>query len=130
VYSAFIIDMAYFRNLTIAVIPTVPYNDADIIHFICDESADGITWTDCNLKQLPSRHVDADGQILFNAVAPYEQTIGIAMTERYIRIGAEAETLGGQRSYSLHFVGIKEAESQDFLEYDNTAPAVPNDVMP
>jgi len=130
VWSAFIIDMAYFRNLTIVPYPNTPYNAADVIHFIAQESSDLVTWVDCNLKELPSRHADADGQLLFNATAPYYQTIGIVSTQRYIMIGCNAEILGGARTYNIGFVGIKEAESQDFLAYDPTAPAVPNDIMP
>jgi hypothetical protein len=130
VWSTFIIDMAYFRNLTIVPYPNIAYDPTDIVHFICQESADLVTWTDCNLKQLPGRHVDADGQVLFNAVFPYYQTIGIVSTERYIMIGCNAEVLGAARTYTIPFVGIKEAESQDFLVYDNTAPAVPPDTMP
>ena len=130
VWSMFIIDMAYFRNLTIVPYPNTAYNAADVIHFIAQESADLVTWTDCNLKELPLRHSDPDGQLLFNATAPYYQTIGIVSTERYIMIGCNAETLGGARAYNIGFVGIKEAESQDFLNYDPTAPAVPNDIMP
>jgi hypothetical protein len=127
VYSVDVVDTLGFRNIIIS--PTLPGDlvAGDDLRLALQDSPDGITWTAVGLwKDLPTRHVDlTNGQLFFNALAPYYQTFGCTSVQRYLRIGVT--NVAGVRTGTITWTVIMEAENQDFLEYD---PTVTGDNLP
>jgi hypothetical protein len=124
-HLAGVVDTLGFRNLVAIIIPSRAINlDPSVEHFhiIGEDSPDAVTYTAIDhAKYLPTRHDLATGQLLFNGVAPYFQTIGIFSVERYVNLGVRCDTYSAPITFKL--ILVAESELQDFLGYDPSAPA-------
>lgn len=127
-FSAEIIDTLGMRNITLILTPSRAITPlTETMYIVAEDSPDGVTYTDVDeIKFLPTRNFNANGQLIFNATAPYHQTIGLTSVQRYLKIGINC-TQYAQAALTMQIVVVMEAESQDFLAYD---PGVTGDGMP
>lgn len=119
-YSTTIIDTQGFRNFAVIVKPSRELSEdtaVDDCRIIFRDSPDAVTYTAVPQGEvLPTRNFDAGGQLVFNAVAPYEQTFGLISVERYIEVGILAAVVDSAVTFEVDV--IMQPELKAFTDYD------------
>lgn len=130
--STTVIDTQGFRAIQIAVEPSRELDavTTEAFRFYAEDSPDGVTYTQvAEIKILPTRNYDADGQLIINAVAPYLQTFGITSVQRYLQIGV-ISTLYNQSEATFALAAALESERHEFVGYEATPDAPHVDTQP
>jgi hypothetical protein len=129
VYSTTIIDTQWFRNFMVIVKPSREIDEdtaVDDLRIVFRDSPDAVTYTAVSQgKVLPTRNYDANGQLCFNAIAPYEQTFGLTSVERYIEVGILGTVVDSAITFEV--LVVMQPEQKDFQDYD---PGVVTDGLP